>query len=569
MGYKSNYSSIFLTVWLSVGAVYLAGCKECPPCNDKKGPPPADAQEEDLDSGDTEVEDVNPSPMGGELKEVTAFDLHGRAGFDRVSIWSRPDMDSPRLGYLRKGQRLMVGNPEYTTEACPKGWFQLSAGGFVCQGRGMLVGTKPRYIHRAPPPPRVDQLDPYPHGFVRRDFTPSYKRIPAAEELWKPPTRFVPGTYTVNVPIEESPEPAAEGTDVPSATRAVEIAVDESGKLLFPEGVAFEKNKDGEYEFPPGVSIPKEDIPHVDPNAPKVEGEEEVEGIDYNRYARREFPGIKEFLLRGFWVSVAKRFRDDATREYYYETIKGNFVPGNAVHLIKPPEFHGYRVLGDSPLPAAIVRSNYAAFYEKRNNRFRGVGPVDRLNAYRVLDQEQLGQTTYYKIEGDRWLKSSQVAFFELREPPESVGENEKWIRVDLTNQTLEAYQGTMPVFVTLVSTGLPESEETVTPVGEFSISFKHVTDDMAGSVGDGEEVYQVADVPWVQYVHRNIALHASFWHSKYGHPKSHGCINLSPADARYLFDWTEPSLPEGWHGAASTDKNPGTKVIIVGKTPN
>ena len=273
--------------------------------------------------------------------------------------------------------------------------------------------------------------------------------------------------------------------------------------------------------------------------------------------------------MRGFWISVARRFRDEATREYYYATIRGDYVPGSAVHLVRPPEYHGYRVMGDTPLPAAIVKDRYAAFYEKRNNRFRGVGPVDRLNVYRVLSQEQLGGTTYYEIEGDRWLKSSQVEYFQLREElPEGVGENDKWIWIDLSRQTLEAYQGTMPIFATLVSTGLPESEETVTPKGEFVINFKHVTDNMAGSVGDGEDVYSVADVPWVQYIHRNIALHASFWHSKYGTPKSHGCINLSPADARYLFDWTGPHLPDGWHGVAATDENPGTKVFIVGKTP-
>lgn len=553
-----------LFVWLQSG-----GCRECPPCAESIDDHGAlTSKQADSDTGDTEGKDVAAAPIGGKLKEVTSFDLHGRAGFDRVSVWSAPDMESPRLGYLKKGQRMMVGNPEYSTEACPKGWFELPMGGFVCQGRGMLVGTKPRYIHRVPPPPRVDQLDPYPHGFIRRDFTPSYKRLPAVEEIWKPPTRFVPGTYTISVPSDEAADPIVEGTDTPARTRSVEIEVDEKGRLVLPEGVTFSKAGDGEYELPPGVVIPKEDIPHVDPDAPKVEGEEEVVGIDYRRYARREFPGIKEFLLRGFWVSVAKRFRDEATREFYYETIKGNYVPGNAVHLVKPPEYHGYRVHGDTPLPAAIVTGSYAAFYEKRNNKFRGVGPVDRLNVYRVFSQESAGDTTYYEIEGDRWLKSSQVAFFDLREPPEGVVENEKWILVDLTTQTLQAYQGTMPVFVTLVSTGLPDSEETVTPNGVFSISFKHVTDDMAGSVGDGTEVYQVADVPWVQYIHQNIALHASFWHSKYGAPKSHGCINLSPADARYLFDWTGPEMPEGWHGVAATDDNPGTKVIIVGKTP-
>jgi lipoprotein-anchoring transpeptidase ErfK/SrfK len=108
----------------------------------------------------------------------------------------------------------------------------------------------------------------------------------------------------------------------------------------------------------------------------------------------------------------------------------------------------------------------------------------------------------------------------------------------------------------------------TETPHGRFRISFKHITDDMTGTVGDNAEVYSVSDVPWVQYIFQNVALHGAFWHSKFGAPKSHGCINLSPADARYLFDWTDPVLPKGWHGVAPVEGGPTTLVIIEGKTP-
>ena len=77
-------------------------------------------------------------------------------------------MDYPRLGYMRKGQRTMLGDPEFISESCPKGWYKLPKGGFVCQGRGMLAGKKPRYIHRPPPPPRVDELDPAHDGAAGR-----------------------------------------------------------------------------------------------------------------------------------------------------------------------------------------------------------------------------------------------------------------------------------------------------------------------------------------------------------------------------------------------------------------
>ena len=449
---------------------------------------------------------VESVAVGGQPVPVTEFNLHGRAGFMRVNVFERPDMDSPRLGYLMKGQRIMVGDPKYASESCPKGWFQLDTGGFVCQGRGMLVGAKPRFIPRPPPDGRFDELDPYRHGFIRNDWTPGYKRIPAAEEIWTPPTREVG-----------------------------------------------DKNADG------GVPA-VETLPHS--------SEEADGGVDYYKYTKKRFRNIRELMSRGFWISVGARRFDEATHKFYYETIKGDFVPAENVHLIKPPTFKGYEVTGETPLPAAIVTDRHASFFTLRNDKFRGIGPVERLSSYRVVETKKSRGMSFYRIEGDRWLKSNQVAYFELVPPPEGVTDRDQWIRVDLTHQTLVAYDGTMPVYATLVSTGLPESDETVTPRGKFRILFKHLTDDMAGSVGDEQEVYSVQDVPWVQYIHRNIALHASFWHSSYGTPKSHGCINLSPADARWLFSWSHPKLPDKWHAVAATEKNPGTIVVVEGKTP-
>ena len=60
-----------------------------------------------------------------------------------------------------------------------------------------------------------------------------------------------------------------------------------------------------------------------------------------------------------------------------------------------------------------------------------------------------------------------------------------------------------------------------------------------------------------------SYALHAAFWHSFFGRQRSHGCVNLSAADARWLFDWVDPQLPDGWYGVWATDDHPGTRVVI------
>ena len=64
-------------------------------------------------------------------------------------------------------------------------------------------------------------------------------------------------------------------------------------------------------------------------------------------------------------------------------------------------------------------------------------------------------------------------------------------------------------------------------------------------------------------YFHGSYALHAAFWHDRFGRVRSHGCINLAPADARWLFGWTTPELPAGLHGVRALGANPGTYVFI------
>jgi lipoprotein-anchoring transpeptidase ErfK/SrfK len=79
------------------------------------------------------------------------------------------------------------------------------------------------------------------------------------------------------------------------------------------------------------------------------------------------------------------------------------------------------------------------------------------------------------------------------------------------------------------------------------------------GSLG-----FELRDVPWIQYFASGYALHGAYWHDVFGIPRSHGCINLAPIDARYLFFWTDPPVPDGWHGInVGAEMGEGTQVII------
>ena len=64
-------------------------------------------------------------------------------------------------------------------------------------------------------------------------------------------------------------------------------------------------------------------------------------------------------------------------------------------------------------------------------------------------------------------------------------------------------------------------------------------------------------------YFQGSYALHAAFWHDRFGAVRSHGCVNLAPADAHFLFRWAGPVLPNGWHGVIATKDNPGTFLLV------
>ncbi|MFN2270030.1 MAG: L,D-transpeptidase family protein [Anaerolineae bacterium] len=117
--------------------------------------------------------------------------------------------------------------------------------------------------------------------------------------------------------------------------------------------------------------------------------------------------------------------------------------------------------------------------------------------------------------------------------PPAEPGEidEEHWIDVDLSEQTLTAYENGVAVRTTLVSTGLPA---TPTPTGQFRIWIKFRYDDMSG------EGYYIEDVPYVMYFYKGYGLHGVTWHGNFGHPMSHGCINLPTEEAEWLFGWAD-----------------------------
>jgi lipoprotein-anchoring transpeptidase ErfK/SrfK len=110
-----------------------------------------------------------------------------------------------------------------------------------------------------------------------------------------------------------------------------------------------------------------------------------------------------------------------------------------------------------------------------------------------------------------------------------SIGDSFRWIDVDLSEQRLIAYQGNEPARSIRVSTGLPR---TPTVVGRFKIYVKYKAVRMSGPG------YDLPNVPHTMYFYRDYALHGAYWHTNFGRPMSHGCVNLPLPDAEWLYDW-------------------------------
>jgi lipoprotein-anchoring transpeptidase ErfK/SrfK len=107
--------------------------------------------------------------------------------------------------------------------------------------------------------------------------------------------------------------------------------------------------------------------------------------------------------------------------------------------------------------------------------------------------------------------------------------DGKKWIEIDISDQRLVAWQGDVPVFETIVSTGKPGWR---TLPGVFNVYRKYEETRMRGAD------YDTPDVPWTMYYSGGFAIHGAYWHNNFGTPVSHGCVNLRVPEAKALYEW-------------------------------
>lgn len=151
----------------------------------------------------------------------------------------------------------------------------------------------------------------------------------------------------------------------------------------------------------------------------------------------------------------------------------------------------------------------------------------------------------------------------------EYTGKEDKHIYIDLTKQTLYAYEDGHLVYTFLVSSG----KWGKTPTGDFRIWSKFRYTKMSGGNPAIHTYYYLPNVPYVMFFYNNeitkgrgFSLHGTYWHDNFGHPMSHGCVNMKTADAETLFYWTRPQVLGS--STYADDKDPGTPITIYGEAP-
>jgi lipoprotein-anchoring transpeptidase ErfK/SrfK len=187
---------------------------------------------------------------------------------------------------------------------------------------------------------------------------------------------------------------------------------------------------------------------------------------------------------------------------------------------------------------------------------------LDRREAVSMLERSPDGQ--FVRVGDNEWVASKDLKIAEKTEIPTEDVLDERWMDVNIPQQVAVVYEGTEPVFATLVSTGRINHR---TPTGVFRISRKVGSTTMR-SDPDAEEQYEVKHVPFAMYFHDGgYAAHGAYWHDGFGRVKSHGCVNLSPTDARTVYTLLGPHVPAGWNETLADARTPGSIIRVRNQT--
>lgn len=493
------------------------------------------------------------APYDGPLLGAMAF---------QTPIYPEPRFSDERLGYIRQGGKVPVKDKPIKRSNCKQGWYELVEGGYVCGKYATLDLEHPR-VKLGVRQPDLAAILPYQYAYNRFHGTPLYKTLPTRDEMLKYEPYLVKQSEEPKKEKEEAAEPEErrKGKHAPEAEGG---AVPGSGDVKAEEAVAAVEKLDT------GTPAPEEAAAEAAQPKPwwqQDEKDKDKKPVVTLAELEQDADGnLSKRMVKGFFIAVDKTF--GWNDRLWYRTTGGLLAPTDRMWINKPPEAKGTEWPEDAKA-VFFMLSDKGQKYElsKDQKSAKEKGKLARHTAVPLTGKTiEIGEETYRESTQGFWVRDKQGTITEPGARPSDVGADEKWVDVNLTRKTLVLLVGDKPVYAALISPGKRsrnKKKDHATPTGAWRIREKHVAVTMDGDGASGDLPYSIEDVPYVAYFKGSYALHGAFWHQNFGREMSHGCVNLAPNDAKFVFNWVEPRTPRGWHGVFSSSDHPGSMVVI------
>jgi len=241
-------------------------------------------------------------------------------------------------------------------------------------------------------------------------------------------------------------------------------------------------------------------------------------------------PSAQQFPPGFVYVSYTDRVDQGGV---YYLMPNGGWIPGKGSRISEMPNFQGL-------VFSAMPHTSFGWAFEQipvMNAPGYNSGKTGRemrlFEVVNIYDVQIAENAEWYLIGPNQWLEGRKVARVIVNTtPPQGVTVN-RWIDVDLAEQTLTVYENNKLIFATVIASG---AEPFWTRPGLFQIFQKKESETMRNN--DPSDFYYLDNVPWTMYFDGARALHGAYWRTRFGFPQSHGCVNLSIGDSHWLFNW-------------------------------